>query len=212
MSAAGDVAALRRLGAFEHVLDVGGNVGEWAELARGLWPAASLTSFEPIPALADLNRDRARGRWVVEPVALSDSSGEGELLVCLNQHSASTMEEPGPLRRQAWGIADQFKPIRIQTRLLDEYLPAPGPGRLLVKVDVEGHEGPVLAGGPRLLERADAVIVECQQSPDGFDGAWTPAELDVLLRDRGLYFAGVVGALLTPAGEVAQFDGLWLGY
>ena len=210
MSLEATAPALLELGPFDVVLDVGGNVGGWAELARSLWPAARLTSFEPIPYLAELNRERARGRWWVEQVALSSQAGEAVLHVCTNQHSASTMQTAGTVRRQRFGIQDRFEDVTVQTRTLDSYSrDVPAGGRMLVKIDVEGHEGPVLAGGPALLEWADVVIVECQQSPDVFAGAATPGQVDELLRIAGLRFAGVIDSLADPAGAVVQFDGVW---
>jgi FkbM family methyltransferase len=204
------VPALRALGPFDVVLDVGGNVGEWAGLARTLWPDSRLTSFEPVPFLAETNRTRAGGRWWVEPVALSTREGAAELRVCLNQHSASTMQQPGTLRRQAFGIVDRWDTIEVQCRPLDHYLRELPAGRLLVKVDVEGHEGAVLAGGPKVLDLADVVIVECQQSGEIFEGAATPAAVDELLGFSGLRFAGVLASLADPAGAVVQFDGIWV--
>ncbi len=210
MSLAGTVPALVRLGPFDAVHDVGGNVGEWAGLARSLWPDARLTSFEPVPFLAELNRERAGGRWWVEEVGISDHSRGAYLSVCTNQHSVSTMQAVGTVRRQAFGIQDRWEAIRVDTRPLDAYLSGLPDGRLLVKIDVEGHEGFVLAGATDTLRRADAVIVECQQSPDVFDGAPSPAAVDELMQLAGLRFSGVLDSLSTPAGELVQFDGLWL--
>lgn len=210
MSLAGTVPTLKRLGPFAAVLDVGGNVGEWAELARGLWPDCRLTSFEPLPFLAAANRQRARGRWWVEEVAVSDATGAATLHVCTNQHSASTMQEPGSVRREQFGIRDRFEDVTVETFPLDRYLPTlPPSGRLLVKVDVEGHEHRVLAGARLTLRWADAVIVEVQQSPAVFGGAAPPDVIDAELRAAGLYFAGVLGCLEAPGGEIVQFDGLW---
>jgi FkbM family methyltransferase len=211
---------LAALGPFDRVLDVGGNVGAFAEGCRELWPAAVITSFEPVAPLATLNRERARGRWDVEQVAVSGSSGEATIRVCLNQPSASTMMQPGTVRAERFGIKDVFEPVRVQTRPLDFYSDRVGgglleaftghpAGRLLVKIDVEGHEGQVVAGGERVLRAAAVVIVECNQAPV-FEGAPAPDRIDRALRRLGLYFGGVVGVQLDPAGEVVQFDGLWV--
>lgn len=199
---------LDELGPFGCVLDVGGNVGDFAEQARELWPDASVTSFEPIAELADLNRERARGRWWVEQVAVSAEHGSAMLHVCRNQHSASTMQEPGSVRRERFRIADRFEDRIVRTVPLDDYLRHVR-GRLLVKVDVEGHEAMVLAGAGAVLDLAAVVIVECNQA-DVFQGAPTPAELDWIMRGAALTFAGVLGSLADPSGELVQFDGVWM--
>jgi FkbM family methyltransferase len=190
------------------ILDVGGNVGDFAELARRRWPDALLTSFEPIPELAKANRKRANGRWVVERIALSSHRGVGTLRQCVNQHSASTMQEPGTLRREAFGIVDRFEPLEVRTAMLDDYADR---RRLLtlVKIDVEGHEGSVILGARATLAHAAAVIVEVQQDPEIFLDSWPASKVDGVLRQHGLRFAGILDALREPRGRIVQFDGYW---
>lgn len=200
---------LERLEPFVTVLDVGGNVGTFAEAAAELWPGALITSFEPIPGAATANRSRAGGRWQVEQVAISGGHGEAPFRFCRNQPSASTMQEPGTVRLERFGIVDDFEVVQIATRPLDDYLELVA-GRTLVKIDVEGHELEVLAGAGAVLELAAAVVVEVNQDPDIFLGAPSPAVVDQELRRHGLELAGVLSAFPDPAGRVIQFDGLWL--
>lgn len=206
------VPALQRLGDFDAVLDIGGNDGRWAELARYLWPNARVTSFEPVPFIARANRERSGGRWWVENLALTDEGpGETTMHVCLNQHSVSTLQAVGTVRRQAFGIVDRWETVTVKTDTLDHYLRGWRPDeRTLIKIDVEGHEGKVLAGAATTLRYADAVVVEVQQSPDIFEGAATPGQVDELLSLAGLRFSGVIDSLSSPKGELLQFDGLWL--
>jgi FkbM family methyltransferase len=196
------------LGPFDSVLDVGGNVGEFAELARLTWPEAQITSFEPLAGAADANRARSRGRWWVEQVAVSSSTGGGVLHYCVNQHSASTMQEPGTTRLERFGIVDTFRDFAVKTRRLDEFAGVAG-GRCLVKIDVEGHELEVLAGAAALLDQVACVVCEVNQDPHVFEGAPPPAVVDDELRRHGLFFAGVLAVQLDPRGEVVQFDGAW---
>lgn len=200
-------AALEQLGPFDTVFDVGGNVGQSAELFRGLWPHAAITSFEPIAALADANRARARGRWFVHDVAISDRRGTAEIHACLDQPAASTMQTPGRARAERFGIRDRYSDVAVAADRLDHYR-GTIKGRLLVKIDVEGHEAQVLAGAPETLYAAQAVIIEIN-APDVFQDAPTAGEIDFLLRARGLTFAGVLDCLKDPAGDVVQFDAVY---
>lgn len=194
---------------FDLVLDVGGNLGQFAELAVSAWPAAHVVSFEPIPELFDANVARSQGRWVTLPYALSDSAGYQTLYVCVNQHTASTMQEPGGTRAREFGADDLFNPIDVLTLPLDTLLALfDGRDRVLVKVDVEGHEGHVLAGARDVLTLATTVIVECQQDADIFIDAPSPALVNELLQRQGLAFAGIAG-VLESSGRVLQFDGVW---
>lgn len=203
------IVKLNEFGPFDSVLDVGGNIGEFAEHARALWPAARITSFEPLAGAANANRERARGRWWVEECALSSVTGAATIRFCVNQHPASTMQEPGPGRRERWGIVDRFEQLWVMTRRLDEFADVAG-GRCLVKVDVEGHELEVLAGGDLLLDQVACVVCEVNQDPRIFVGAPSPAAVDAELRRHGLFFAGILGVQVDPAGELVQFDGAWV--
>jgi FkbM family methyltransferase len=196
------------LGPFDSVLDVGGNVGEFAELARRTWPGAQLTSFEPLPRAADENRKRSRGRWWVEQVAVSSTTGVGVLHYCVNQHTASTMQEPGTARRERFGIVDRFDDVGVKTYRLDRF-ERNVEGRCLLKIDVEGHELEVLHGAGRLLDRISCVVCEVNQDPHVFEGAPPPSVIDDELRTHGLFFCGVLAVQLDRAGAVVQFDGAW---
>lgn len=201
------------LGPFAAVLDVGGNVGLFAEGCRRAWPHASITSFEPVPALAKENRKRAEGRWWVEQSAVSSVEGTGLLRVCLTQPTASTMHEPGAMRQERFGQADQWEEIMVPTVTLDSWWARRGPtGRTLLKIDVEGHELEVLRGARWLLREASTivtVILEVTQDAGFVTGQPTLPELEDELYGAGFEFAGVLGVQETAAGEVVQFDGVW---
>lgn len=190
------------------MFDVGGNVGDFAAAAHDAWPKARVVSFEPAQVMATRNHSRANGRWRVEQVACSNLDGEGWLNFCETQHSASSMEEPGSVRRELFGINDSYIPIPIRCVRLDDYL-GDVTGPLLVKVDVEGHERQVLSGAPLVLDIADTVVCEVQHDPQVFPDASSALELDIAFRSHGLVFAGIWDALKAPDGRVVQFDGIW---
>lgn len=203
------LASLRG-GPFDLILDVGGNIGETAEAMHLLWPDAKLVSFEPIPGAADANRQRAAGRWDVETIAISDRVGAELFWFCTNQHTASTMQAPGTARRQHFGIEDVHETAEIETLPLDHFLSlADGRERILIKIDVEGHEGHVLRGANMLLSLATTVVCEVQEDPTIFLGSPSPYDVDSELRNAGLSFFGVAGAQLAPNGDVLQWDGVW---
>jgi FkbM family methyltransferase len=204
---------LDRLGGpFDTVFDVGGNVGDFAQAAVEAWPQAKVVSFEPIPWLADESRRKADVRWQVIQVAISRQVGTAILNVCVNQNSASTLQQPGKIREQL-GIIDVWEPLEVNIEPLDFHL-GDEPGRLLLKVDVEGHEADVFAGASRVLAAAATVVVEVQNDPNIFLGSPSPGDIHAVLSDAGFQWVGVVDSFtVLDIGrgrvEVLQFDGLW---
>lgn len=193
---------------FDVVLDVGGNVGGFAELAVTAWPDADVHSFEPLPNVAALNRERSQGRWTTYELAISEHPGKVPMNYCLNQHSASTMQAPGTTRGERFGIRDTFHTVMVETMPLDRFCPASG-RRLLVKVDVEGHELHVLRGARRVLAQATTVICEVNQDGSIFLGSPPVWIVDSEMRRHGLQLVGVLDAFKSPQGDVLQFDGVW---
>lgn len=198
-------------GPFDTVFDIGGNLGDFADEASTAWPDASVFSFEPIPFLAEQNARRSGlgERWQTYTLGVSNKTGASSIRWCQNQHSASTMQHPGSARTIHFGIVDNFTVIDIDTVTLDD-LAGYVDGRLLVKIDVEGHEGKVIAGGHEVLWRAETVICEVQADASIFLGAPVPSEVDQALAACGLTFAGKAGELRSPDGAtLLQYDGVW---
>jgi len=143
------------------IYDVGANIGIYALwAAAGVGPAGQVHAFEPIPATAALLRQfidaNAASQVLVSEVAVGATSGVTPMF-CMPHASglASMTWRPGAVT------------INVDRTTLDEYLvehDAPS----LVKVDVEGHEPDVLAGGASLvLEHKPALLLEVTLPPDG---------------------------------------------
>ena len=140
-----------------HVCDVGGNRGHYA---YKLWRlGARLEVFEPNPVCARLLQRWAAGKHgiAIHPIALSSQSGTATLHIPVDiagiEHdaSASLGREPAP----------HCRAVDVSLEPLDSF----GFDDLdFIKIDVEGHEGEVLAGAIETLRRAHpALLVEIEQ-------------------------------------------------
>jgi FkbM family methyltransferase len=196
-------------GPYDSVLDVGGNVGDFAKACYMAWPHAQIHSFEPLQDLAEESHTRAQGRWVVHPFAIGARPDRSIIYRSLAQPSASTMREPGPVRLRVFGIKDAYRGEPVTVVPLDDWLEYAIPP-CLVKIDVEGYEWDVLQGAPGVLNRATTVVVEVQNDPGIFKGSSSVDELDGILNYHGLRFSGLAGAFLHPSTDaVLQYDGVW---
>jgi FkbM family methyltransferase len=178
-------ALLRRvLRPGDTVIDAGANFGHVTILAAALvHPHGTVHAFEPHPALARMLRDHAArqprvGRIHVWANALSDHPGVETLRVNPDWLGASTLR-PDPNTDSGTGtFVEEYKVELI--RADDLHLSATTAGRIIVKIDVEGHEPAVIHGMTDLLARTDAVVAEV--TPGWIGGA---SGVATLLSDLG---------------------------
>jgi FkbM family methyltransferase len=139
------------------VIDVGANIGWYTLLSASLvGPAGQVIAFEPAPpALVLLRRSIATNRLVnvaIEPRALSDRHGSLTLhLHPWNRGHHSIVED-----------SDHAGAVEVEALPLDEYLQGRDAEIGLIKIDVEGAEGLVLAGMRETIHKRlpRAMIVE----------------------------------------------------
>lgn len=135
-------------------VDVGANVAPYSLLAAAVRDAR-VVAFEPgtlarRTARANIDLNGVGGRIALEAAAVSDADGEALLTTDRWATNAlATADYPGGLEQ-------------VRTITLDSYDAAHGLGDVtLLKVDVEGHEAPVIRGASELISRCrPALIVE----------------------------------------------------
>lgn len=147
-------------------LDIGANQGLYSVLAARNRHCVAVHAFEPVPQVAALlARNLALndvGRVVVHRHAVSDRPGAVEIAFDPGHTGTSS------LRRAEGGLAAGAGTVRLETidhSGLDARVPADGP-RILVKIDVEGHEATVVSElvKCRFLPRVEAIFYECDES------------------------------------------------
>jgi FkbM family methyltransferase len=131
------------------IFDVGANVGDWSERATGLFPAASIHAFEIVPDTARVMRERLHrtsAGLTINSSGLSDVSGEITIayLPDFTEGSSGALVPPG----------ETVHYLQCPVTTGDEYCASHGIEAIdLLKIDVEGMEGRVLAGFESMLSR-----------------------------------------------------------
>lgn len=143
-------------------LDIGGNIGTNALAMAVFAPAGHVYSFEPVEhTYAFLCRNVAQNAVAnVTPVqlGLSDGPGEAEIVVDRTMLGNARQLTPGErIDLAACGIR-YLQTIRLEG--LDRWMGTAGlPRADFVKVDVEGHEIEVLAGGAATFANPGTVAI-----------------------------------------------------
>jgi FkbM family methyltransferase len=135
----------------EMAVDAGANRGVYARRLARLCPR--VLACEPQPALARRLARAVPRNVVVLPVALSDTPGETTLRIPLLAstavHTRGTLGDGG---------SENLEVTALRLRLDDLALESVG----FAKIDVEGHELPLLAGAVQTLRRCrPRLLVEC---------------------------------------------------
>lgn len=131
--------------------DVGAHIGFISAIAaRAVGPTGNVVAFEPLPQnvgrLRQTVEANALGNVTIREVAVSSSVGRSTFYV----HSSSAM---GGLTR-----TNGAPRIDVPTTTLDTELGRSRPPEL-VKIDVEGHEQEVIAGGQRLFSDVRPLLI-----------------------------------------------------
>ncbi len=166
----------------EDFIDIGANIGSYSVLAAGVLGVRTL-SVEPVPStfeslLDNIHLNRLHARVEALNIGLSDKPGE--LVFSSSQdttnHILSNNEQnPGDAIRL---------PVSTLNRVAGDYLP------VLIKLDVEGFEYPVLQGGRDVLAAPSLLAAVVETNGSGRRYGYTDAMVDDLMREHGFTAIG----------------------
>lgn len=197
---------------FRTILDIGANEGQSAYTFRLAFPNADIYAFEPLPECykkLEINLAQLPGMFL-HNVAMGDKNDE--LVFEQNEYAVSS---------SALTISDKHidsfphtknrKQITVPVQTLDNLFGSREDlGPLLIKLDVQGYEKHVIAGGPETLSRTQALIIETSfetlyENQPLFD------EMYDTIRGLGFSYAGSIEQLYSPhTGKIIQQDALFV--
>jgi FkbM family methyltransferase len=199
---------------FGSIFDVGANEGQFARFAREAFPQARLYCFEPTPqahaklaawALAD-------GNAVTANVALGDASGTCEINLHADHSPSSSLLDTTDTSHAVFPMTARQRKVAVRIERLDDFVasqPWPPAEEILLKLDVQGYEAPVLRGAPNLLGSARACIIEV--CLDGlYQDQSTFKEVFDLIHAAGLRYAGNLNQVYGVDGHVIYLDALFV--
>ena len=199
--------------AIDCVLDVGANVGQYAQLLRRGGYRGRIVSFEPLrDAFDGLERNAAADHaWDCQRVALGDQDGAAELRVA--DHNAASSFLPVTDRiLEAAPEASQVATERVPMARIDSIAPGllDGSRAVMLKMDVQGWELHVLRGAERTLEQVVAVETELNFG-NLWGGGATISEVVAHLLERGFDLVALEHGLRAADDHLPlQADGIFV--
>ena len=179
--------ALRSYFAINKVLDVGANIGQYAEDIRSQGYKGDIISFEPVTAAFHELEKRSRNdiHWITRNAGLSDYDGRATINVS-NDTSFSSMLDPLPNLTKAYPESAHVSKEQVTVHKLDsifsEYYEAGD--KVLLKIDAQGYENKILEGASRSLDNIIGVQLELSLMLN-YEGALPIMEMVNLLARKG---------------------------
>ena len=203
------LAATRKI---RTVLDIGANDGSFAEFLAKRFNAASTHVFEPVPAcLPALKARRRRIRDLrIHNVALADTRGRQRMFQN-NYVPASSLLRVSQVTKDEFPQTGMEEPITVDVARLDDILRADSLEKeIFIKLDVQGMEGGVIAGGRRVFGIADCVLIE-MSFVEMYEGQPLFEEVHAQLMGLGFCFAGMKNQVRSPrTGQPLFLHGLYV--
>lgn len=148
------------------VIDVGANSGQFAKYISVFFPKAELYCFEPLPEPFEALQSWAKtqnGRVRPFNFAIGDVEGETGMFLHEKHNFSSSLLATTDVTEQYYPVTKEQKRISIKQVRLDVALydvNADLTSGILIKLDVQGYENRVIAGGGNVFAKAAACILE----------------------------------------------------
>jgi len=144
------------------IIDVGANAGQFSVAASHAFPRAVLYPVEPDPATAQRLRQNLPPHVAANVVVSAMGERIGSVEFQINADSqASSLLALGEGRKNSFPGDNVQRTVTVPMTTLDAlFAGKPLALPVLLKIDVQGYEDRVIAGGAQLLERVRWVVLE----------------------------------------------------
>lgn len=193
------------------VIDVGANTGQFSKEARDTLPSAQIHSFEPLPDCYEQLCESFKGDALF--TAYNCALGENTGLVSMNRSSytpSSSLLTMSEIHKKLFPHTAHETKTRIRIERMDDALSQVAlTPPMLLKIDTQGYEDRVLAGGPETLAKTDAVLIEASFVSLYADQPLF-ANIYTLLTAKGFIYRGALQQKRGPTGEILFEDALFI--
>lgn len=192
------------------LLDVGANIGQFAQSIREAGYRGKIVSFEPLsePRTQLLKASRSDPAWEIAPAAaIGADEGEVEMRISDNSFSSSVLAVlPDHIRAAPDSVCVGVENVpmsRLDTASRDYLEIARAP---FVKIDTQGYEGQVLDGATEVLNKAVGLQLELSFVPL-YEGQPLVDAVIERLYDAGFHVWGFWPGIHDPqSGRMLQID------
>jgi len=191
----------------KHVVDIGGNRGQFALVARKCFPQAKIDSFEPLsePAACFQSVFYADPNTKLHRLAIGSKEEDVEIHISSRDDSSSLLpitETQSTLFPGTGECSTRIIHVApLKSVLSENEIQEPA----LLKIDVQGFELEVLYGCEELIEKFRYLYVECS-FVELYEGQALADEVISFLHERHYILNGVYNLCYDIQGKAVQAD------
>ena len=194
------------------VFDIGANTGQFAETIYKLLPDAMIYSFEPLPDCYEELVASFAGKQRFKGFNLALGNETGKIKMNRNDFSPSSSLLPmAELHKKSFPFTQKELVQEVSIARLDDVgsnLELRKP--ILIKLDVQGFEDKVIAGGMSIIERADILLIELSME-QLYENQPLFEDIYQTLVKLGFKYRGNYDQLYSPLnGKILQIDGIFI--
>jgi FkbM family methyltransferase len=200
---------------FHTIIDVGANTGQFARYISDFFPNARLFCFEPLPEpfkALEAWSNTQNGRVTPFNVAVGDEEEESEMFLHKEHTPSSSLLATTSVTELCYPLTKEQQRITIKQTRLDTVLGQALQGLtpdILIKLDVQGYENRVIAGGPAVFAQATACILEVNVDTL-YEGQASFVELIKMLDALGYRYVGNLDQSYGKDGHCIFFEAVFL--
>ena len=194
---------------YKTVIDIGGNVGQFALFAREQYPDAQIFSFEPLEecwgTFADIFSQDSGIHLMRYGIGPTDAE---TVMHVTSENDSSSILVPASTQIEVFGTSvHETKKVqlrRLSSLLCKDQVVPPA----LLKIDVQGFELNVLKGCEELIDQFETVYVEASYT-ELYQGQALAGEVIDFLNRRGFRIRGVFNQHVDHIQGALQADFLF---
>ena len=193
------------------VVDIGANRGQFIRMLRSIGFQGMIISFEPNPACVSHLQDMTKSdrSLAIYGYGLGDIESELTLKVS-NADDLSSFLDVNAFARTIWSDDTQIvRHITVPVRRLDDVMPEiiarHGIRKAICKVDTQGFDMKVIAGGSNVIRKFYALVTELPIRPIYQDMSSIRDALEQL-RHFGFEVADLFPVSHSPEGYLVEVD------
>jgi FkbM family methyltransferase len=192
------------------VIDIGANAGQYGQRLRHLGYGGWIYSYEPLPEAYRRLVAHCRGdpRWRSFELAVGDEAGSVTLNIAGNSESSSVLEM-APRHVDAEPRSRTISSVEVRSTTLDAVMEEIPTGANLLKIDTQGYEDRVLAGGHRALQKVSMLEIELSLF-EVYRGQALFRDMDARIVAAGFELVSLAeGFFDRRTGELLQVDAVY---